>query len=1771
MPCQGLVAWGAKLWSNAFGAFLLAFALGSLTVGCGSGEEKKRAVECQTDEDCDDSELGVCDSVSCEDHSCVVGTKPDGQKCNDEDPLTRADACLTGVCKGVTKVCEDDLGPCLMAVHDPETDECVIEPAPDGVPCDDEDACTQRDSCEAGECVGSEPKTCAASDDCHVDGECDPESGECSEALADDGVPCDDGQACTSDDVCEAGACAGEALTCDDGLACSVDACDEDSGACAADMTHCSCVTDADCSDDNACNGSEICNPDSKLCQLGEPVICATNSDPCLSNRCVPETGACEPEPAPDGSACDDGDACTTLDVCEDGQCSGAEPVVCTALSQCHTPGTCDPATGTCSNPEKAKNSPCNDGNACSATDTCQAGACVGSAPVGCKPSDQCHDSGVCNTSTGICSKPNKQNGVQCDDGSPCTTGDACQNGNCTPAAGVICTAADSCHLAGTCDAASGKCTNPAKPNGSSCSDGQTCTSTDVCNNGACGGTKLTCNDGIACTADSCSEKLGGCTTDTSACPCKTSADCDDKNPCNGVESCDLANLKCVSGAAVDCSALDTECSVGACDGATGKCVATPKADGTTCNDHDLCTAASSCQAGSCVGQNPLKCVASDQCHAAGSCNPATGACSNPALANGSACNDGNACTQSDSCQGGSCVGASPVACGAGDDCHNAPSCNASTGKCEASAKPNGTACSDGNACTQTDSCQGGVCSGANPVVCSASDQCHSGGACDTGTGKCSNPAKPDNTGCNDGNVCTQTDVCQKGLCTGTKPVTCAASDQCHSAGTCDKVLGCSNPVKSDGTTCSDGNACTRTDACSSGVCKGSSPISCTASDQCHQAGTCDPASGVCSNPSKTDGTACNDGKACTSADQCKGGVCGGAALSCDDKIACTADSCVEPSGCDNNPKACGCAKDADCDDKDACTGVEKCDLKTLTCVAGTKVSCSSLDDACNVGACDSATGACSAKPRTDGTACNDNNACTKSDGCVAGKCVGASPVTCTASDQCHDVGSCDKATGACSNPNKTNGSTCSDGNGCTTGDNCQSGVCTTTPVVCAAPDQCHLAGTCKPATGACDYPVKTGGCDDGDKCTQSDTCQAGVCKGTTKLCSASDTCHDAGSCDPKTGDCSNPAKDDGFKCDDGNKCTATDTCLSGKCTGSSPTACTPVECQKVSCNPASGACEGVPTSSGTACNDANACTSGETCDGKGNCSNGSAVSCPAVPECQVGSCDPTKGCTSTNEKDGALCSDDGSLCTLTDRCRAGVCIGTNKRTNSRGDWADDPGTLPPAVGTAWVSVGPRSVDTFTDGDDNVHVVGTYSGTIAFNDKDAGAGNYKTLDLPSKLGTAIYWAIYDKTGALVSLASLGGVTPRGALTVAHAASNKDGSFTLLGSLSVEATLGLGKTQVLTNQPLETFVARFANNGDLEWVALGVPEKGATVTPQAVANFDNGSVIAVGDSDGAMTFVDAKNEKFGSVGEAGVWAVELTAAGVKRWGQTVVFPGGVASARAVTTHDNGNASLTGDFTLKAGLGPKAEVSVAVASGENPDIWFQQLDSSGNLKWGGRVGGSGADVPGDLARLDGGALLLLANTIGSTPNASDAQNTQQLHVGGSGLQAHVLGIAEDGVLKSDGLIATNLRAAAAQGYQLKVDAAGAYAVAGTFSSTGSFWSNVGFGAGAPSVGADFTIKSAATNVGPLTLFLARVDTKSAFGWAVQAGGDNSGMATTPWNIVMTAHGSHAATVAGIFNATADFGDQKIESLTGAPGTVGNAFVVHLNSEAEYDYCP
>jgi hypothetical protein len=151
----------------------------------------------------------------------------------------------------------------------------------------------------------------------------------------------------------------------------------------------------------------------------------------------------------------------------------------------------------------------------------------------------------------------------------------------------------------------------------------------------------------------------------------------------------------------------------------------------------------------------------------------------------------------------------------------------------------------------------------------------------------------------------------------------------------------------------------------------------------------------------------------------CTNGVCGGTAITCP-----TGQICIPTTG------ICG-----------ACTVNSDC-LNTNSCV---QVACVS--------------GACVPTQLANGTACNDNNGCTTNDVCTNGVC-GGTAVVCTALDQCHVAGTC--TNGSCSNPTKSDGTSCNDNSACTTNDVCTTGICGGTAIVCP------VNNVCDPATGSC-------------------------------------------------------------------------------------------------------------------------------------------------------------------------------------------------------------------------------------------------------------------------------------------------------------------------------------------------------------------------------------------------------------------------------------------------------------------------------------------------------------------------------------------------------------------------------------------------------------------------------------------------------------------------------------------------------------------------------
>ncbi|HXU00697.1 MAG TPA: LamG-like jellyroll fold domain-containing protein, partial [Polyangia bacterium] len=84
----------------------------------------------------------------------------------------------------------------------------------------------------------------------------------------------------------------------------------------------------------------------------------------------------------------------------------------------------------------------------------------------------------------------------------------------------------------------------------------------------------------------------------------------------------------------------------------------------------------------------------------------------------------------------------------------------------------------------------------------------------------------------------------------------------------------CIHPPHGDGTSCTDNNLCTTGDTCHSGVCRGDTPVTCTAPDSCHDAAACLWWAGCYYAPPKPDGAACNDGQTCTQGETCQAGTC---------------------------------------------------------------------------------------------------------------------------------------------------------------------------------------------------------------------------------------------------------------------------------------------------------------------------------------------------------------------------------------------------------------------------------------------------------------------------------------------------------------------------------------------------------------------------------------------------------------------------------------------------------------------------------------------------------------------------------------------------------------------------------------------------------------------------------------------------------------------------------------------------------------------------------
>lgn len=1310
--------------------------------GCASGVcENLAQVSCPAGSECADS---ACDPAR---GGCV--TVPLAVACSDGDPCTEGDTCLGGECRGAKKRC-DDKNPCTLdacggdgactheatsaAVCD-DGNACTVGDVCDAGSCvgtalaacscsgnsdcadfEDGDLCNGTLVCDGGTCKVDPTSvvTCdAAGQGPCVANRCEPSTGQCAPVALADGLACKSGDACMTDGACQAGACVGKAVDCDDANPCTTDACDAvlgcthgvkegscddgnpctpssacSAGVCVGASNTCTCSVDADCAskeDGDACNGKLRCRAGRCEVDPKTVVTCETSANPCVSTACEPASGKCV-ETAKTG-ACEDGNPCTTGDTCTNKVCVGGAAKQCTATSSCAT-SSCDVTTGACVSIPKSGS--CNDQNPCTSGDTCTGGACVGAQNnCPCTLDEDCDDD-ITNKclGTAVCGLAGCEllagSAVTCSapTDTPCSflACDA-ESGACAPttlATGTTCQPPGKCFQPGSC-AANGSCT--AKP--LSCDDKNPCTA-DSCDPAiGCVNTPLaeksSCDDGDPCTAGTRCQS-GQCAGGLFTCQCGSQADCD-KLPvadrCNGTYTCTSGTCR-LSGPVVCAPTGKEPCLLRSCNSASGTCTLSQAPGGTPCNDNDACTSNDRCNLDMCIG-TPKAC---------GDANPCTddtceaGQCVNSVKDSGF-CDDADPCTANTVCSAGVCGGG--------------------TFQCACTSDANCKVFDDGNACNGIWKCVSNICEPApgSEITCSDPNpfDCIDV-ACNTATGACTETIRAKGMACNDGSVCTTADVCDAfGGCAGVDTVKCddPNPNDCEVIA-CDPKLGaCVAKPKADGAACTDDDACTTGDACVAGACHGAR-INCDDDKPC-TVDTCSSTSGCQNAPAFG---ACDDGDPCTGGTICVNSIC------------------------QNGMDICGCAVHSDCDfleSGDLCGGDWKCVTGHCQLDPGTVVTCPASPNPCVVATC--ANGTCSDVPVADNEPCSDGDACTVDDACVAGVCVSGEPL-CDDKNPC-TTDTCDAGAGTCTHVRKADQTICDDRNACNGVDSCQFGVCVSgTAAVCDCVDDADCAAfddgdlcngsllcssgkcvinpqsvvvcpldpsgcapqTCDPLTGSCGASVRPNGtpCNDGDPCTVSDRCEAGVCAGTAKTCDDSNPCT-SDACAPYFG-CVHAAI--AGPCDDGNPCTIDEVCTGGACVGVPNTCDDGNPCTKDECLASQG-CRYTNESASKACDDGNPCTSGDRCGGgkcnplsqlcgctnvsqctpnlclgpvacvAGQCIYDSAakVTCPKDTACASFACEPATGaCVETPAADGAGCSD-GNVCTTGDSCVGGQCVST--------------------------------------------------------------------------------------------------------------------------------------------------------------------------------------------------------------------------------------------------------------------------------------------------------------------------------------------------------------------------------------------------------------------------------------------------------------------------------------------------------------------------------
>ena len=404
---------------------------------------------------------------------------------------------------------------------------------------------------------------------------------------------------------------------------------------------------------------------------------------------------------------------------------------------------------------------------------------------------------------------------------------------------------------------------------------------------------------------------------------CTDDSECDDGNPCNGRETCELA--ECAPGTPIPCED-DVDCTADTCDETSGECLFLP--------DHSLCERGALC-------------------------DEAEG-CRRQACTDSSQCDDGAFCNGSEFCIDGHCEPGVPPSCDDGIGC-TSDRCDPAINGC--AHRPDDALCDDGRFCDGVETCDMTIgCRPGAPVACDDADACTTD-TCDDEIDRCvHDPVDRDRDGfascgcagppcdCDDGDVTVNPGMIEQ--CRDLRDNDCDRLVDCDDVEDCSDDPRCGAPPCVNNIDCDDSIFCNGYERCVDGRCIAGTPPSCDDSIDCTvdtcvddlESCTFVPDDSLCGPGERCDrvfgcmGEGCSSDRECDNGLYCDGaelcdaatGLCvPGPAVACADRFDCTEDRCDEAlDTCSYIPR------DGLCDNGLFCDGEESCEIDR-GCVEG--------------------------------------------------------------------------------------------------------------------------------------------------------------------------------------------------------------------------------------------------------------------------------------------------------------------------------------------------------------------------------------------------------------------------------------------------------------------------------------------------------------------------------------------------------------------------------------------------------------------------------------------------------------------------------------------------------------------------------------------------------------------------------------------------------------------------------------------------------------------